>query len=647
MKRLQFHFFCLGALLFWTPCFSSSFDLPAIDEDFLLPQPPLTDDNIDRPLADSQKIVEMTELLRPLLFSTFGDFELESWYARKEVWIPHFGDSKSILFIADKIYREYRQANKLSEAASVKNAISRIYSRDGNYSKAIEESLISYELAQRIEETTAIGWNLTCLSDYYFRAGNHASSLEYAQRAIDVSHTINHPGIESSVLLIIGGVKAEKSEYDSSLQLVTKALKIAEKYGLDLIEKKAALNTTFIYNRQEKYDETIAFLNENIDFFGLSASLPNIFLCFNLYGAYKGKKDFEKATSYLDLGCEMANNMNLRYAVLSCEEYRIELYEAQGLYQQALEASQKSRKVQTELKGIEQSQAIQSLTNRLTLLEKNLEIERLNIAQKESQRKNQLYTRNLTSAMLFLFLLIPGTYFFMRKRNQVKFAEQQRKIAEAKIQVLQSQMHPHFIFNTLNGIQNYILKSKKIEAYNYLGKFATLLRTLTKTYTQAHINLDQEIEFIRSYMEIEKLRFRESFVYSITVAPELTGVSSMIPRMIIQPIVENALIHGITGLKRQGLIEIRINPSDNGRGICCVVTDDGRGREAAAEMAKEGGEKGHLSIATANTEKRINFLHRLGYKEVAVTIEDLYEDGKAAGTKVSLFLPYLKEIPIG
>lgn len=643
MKRLRLLFFVLGAFIFWTPGFSSPFDPPSIKEDFLLPQDSLLKDYTSKPLADSQKIEEMTERLRPMLFSNFGDFTLEKWYANKPVWIAQFGDRESILYVANILYEKYIAENRLLDAAKVKNAIGRIYSSDGEYSKAIEESQVAYALAQRIEDPTEIGWNLTCISNNFFRAFDPKPAMEYAQRALDISRQHKNHEIEVTVLIVMGGIESELLEYEDALATVKEALAIAKANDLTFLEKKATLNITYIYNRLERYNETITFLDENIDFSGLSASFVDIFLCYNLFGAYLGKGDYDKATSYLDMGCTIANEIELKYAILSCYEYQTKLYETQGLYQQALEASMKTQEVQAELTGIEQTQAIQSLKTRLALLEKDLEIEKLDQAQKESRRNYSQRTKRYVYTILFLIFFMPALYVFMRNQNRVKSAEQQREIAEAKIQVLQSQMHPHFIFNALSGIQNYILKSEKIEAYNYLGKFATLLRTLTKTFTQAHINLDQEIEFIRSYLEIEKLRFRESFVYSISLSPDLVGLTSMIPRMIIQPVVENALIHGITGLDRQGVIEITIKTADNQKGICCTVTDNGRGREAAAEQAKEQGERGHLSIATANTSKRINFLRRLGYEEVDITIEDLYNGNEAIGTKVCLYLPYLHD----
>ncbi|MEL6628892.1 MAG: histidine kinase, partial [Bacteroidota bacterium] len=243
---------------------------------------------------------------------------------------------------------------------------------------------------------------------------------------------------------------------------------------------------------------------------------------------------------------------------------------------------------------------------------------------------------------IFLVTFIPGVYFFMRSRHRANSALQQKEIAEAKLHVLQSQMHPHFMFNALGGVQNYILKSEKIEAYNYMGKFATLLRTITKTSNQMHIELEQEIEFLKSYLDMEKLRFRDDFQYSIEVDPELQTTQVSVPSMVIQPLVENALIHGLSGLERKGTLEITINKLPNGQGICCTVEDNGRGREAAREIAKRQASKGHLSIATVNMQKRLEFLRSFGYGDVESKVEDLHENGEAVGTKVCIYLPFME-----
>ncbi|MEL6357478.1 MAG: histidine kinase, partial [Bacteroidota bacterium] len=206
-------------------------------------------------------------------------------------------------------------------------------------------------------------------------------------------------------------------------------------------------------------------------------------------------------------------------------------------------------------------------------------------------------------------------------------------------QVLQAQMNPHFMFNALGGIQNYILKSEKIEAYNYLGKFASLLRIIANYAANVHIELEREVEFINTYLELEKLRFREDFDYTLEVDERLKNGNYNIPSIVIQPIVENAMIHGLAGLERKGYLRVDIRPFQDG--IMCVVTDNGRGRKAAEEIGRRTRQTKHLSIASVNTKNRLAFLRKIGYENAKLEVEDLYQNGEAAGTKVTIYLPFM------
>jgi len=441
----------------------------------------------------------------------------------------------------------------------------------------------------------------------------------------------------------MGGIKGYQFKYDAAIALIKQSILVARANNLPEIERRGVVNVSFNYNRLGLYNESITFLNEHIDFSQIAPSITNTFLCYNLHSAYLGMQDFDKASFYLDRGCAMANEFGFVYAQLFCERYRTALYKAQRSYQEALAASERARDIQAKLTGAEQTRAIQSLKTRLRLLEKDLEIERLDQASKEQEQAYEKRFGRFIATIGFLAFFIPTVFLIMRNRHQVKSAEQQKELAETKLQVLQSQMHPHFIFNALGGIQNYILKSEKIAAYKYLGKFATLLRTITKSATQIHVPLDQEIAFIKSYLDMEKLRFRDDFVYSLTIDPLLEQTKVVIPSMIIQPIVENALMHGLAGLNRQGAVKIEIKPCSDQDGICCIVADNGRGRQAAKKIAEKQDFKGHLSIATVNTQKRLDFLRLMGHEQVAMEIEDLYSGGKPAGTKVSVFLPTIKE----
>ncbi|MFK8163407.1 MAG: histidine kinase [Lewinella sp.] len=598
---------------------------------------------------DSQRITELVVYLRPFLFSTLADQKLENWFVSKKAWVDTFEDAQNILYVADLTYADYLKTGDLAAAAKVKNAVSRIYAKNGNFPDAIKASQLGFELAKRAKDSVSIGWNLTAMSGYFGMLSDLKTGEEYGTRALQLARSINTPEMEASILNVLGGIKSYQLEYDSAIVLMKQSILMSRENNLPEIEKKGIINVSFNYNRLGLFDESIEFLKENVDFSQIPPSISNIFLCYNLQSAYLGMQDFEKANFYLDLGCKMANEFGFVYAQLHCEKYSTVLYKEQGLHQEALVASERSMEIQAKLTGAEQVRDIQSLKTRLRLLEKDLEIERLNQA---SNERKQAYQKRFVWFIIvigFLAFFTPVIYFIMRNRHRVKSAVQQKKLAETKLQVLQSQINPHFIFNALAGVQNYILKSEKMKAYKYLGRFATLLRTITKSSTQIHIELDQEIQFIESYLDMEKLRFRDDFVYSLNVDPSLKGIMVIIPCMIIQPVVENALVHGLVDLNRQGVLKIEVKSCLDKAGICCVVSDNGRGRKASKEVAKKQDSKDHLSIATINTNKRLDFLRFLGYENVGMEIEDIYTNNEPAGTRVSLFLPILKkdEVSLG
>ncbi|MEL7376107.1 MAG: histidine kinase [Bacteroidota bacterium] len=591
---------------------------------------------------DSQRISSLVEYLRPLIFSPENERLLDDWYANNSKWIAFFGDAQNVVFCAKLIYEECKAANDLSKASWAMNSIGRLYAKDGEYVLALEAAKEAYELGYRAADSTRMGWGLNHISLAFLWLEDFHACLDYADRTLEIARAIDDKAIEATIIGVIAGVKSyQDQDYEASMLLVKQSLDIARQNNLPHTAKRAIINIAYTLNNLGRYDEAVEFLTDNTDIQNLSPSMPNVFLCYNLHNAYLGKEDFERAAYYLDVGFDFATEMDYRYGQLYGEQYRTTLYKRQGLYEQALEASERTQSLQSQITALERTSTLQSLKTRIRLSDKDLEIERIDQARLASEQKFEQQLQQVIFLGVFLVTFIPGIYLLMRNRYRAESAEQQKEIAEAKLQVLQSQMHPHFMFNALGGVQNYILKSEKIEAYNYMGKFATLLRTITKTSNQIHIEIDQEIEFLESYLEMEKLRFRDDFHYDITVDPEIRGTQASIPSMVLQPLVENALIHGLTGLDRKGILTIDIHKSTAGEGVFCTIEDNGRGRKAAGKIAQDQGSKGHLSIATVNMEKRLEFLRSFGYKDVESTIEDLYKDGKAAGTKVGIYLPFM------
>jgi len=592
--------------------------------------------SIDTKLADSL----VAELI-PILLSPPEDRVLENWYALESKWADRFGDVESILYCADLACKSFLEAEDYARSAHIKNAVGRIHYINSDYPAAIEYQQLALDLARRAEDSVMIGWTHHFIAGPYARSHDRATALEFLRKAKDIGQQLAYPPLMALPTINFGIANGMEGKLDTSRALLEEGLLIAKEHKLSAIESLAQMNMSYSLILSGEPDQALDILLPALVGGSLEPTVTNCFLYLNLYEAYVSKGEYEEAGNYLDLSCAMATEMSYDHGLLYCKQFGSELLQMKGEYDEALATYKDFHNLWQEQTGQEKARAIQSLRTRIRLQEKDLQIKELAEARQQVEQAHKKQNERLLLFLSAIALLILVTYYLLRARHRTKMAEQQKATADFKLQALQSQMNPHFTFNAINGIQNYILKSDKLEAYNYLGKFATLLRSITQTATQAHIELDQEIKFIQSYIDLEKLRFREDFAYSFFVDSSLHHLKAIVPSMVVQPIVENALIHGLAGLQRKGELMVEFKPAEERAGVYCIITDNGRGRVAANKIVNSQGVKEHLSIATLNIHKRMDFLRRLGYEAVEVTTEDLYENDRATGTRVSLFLPFL------
>ena len=209
------------------------------------------------------------------------------------------------------------------------------------------------------------------------------------------------------------------------------------------------------------------------------------------------------------------------------------------------------------------------------------------------------------------------------------------RIAELEMQSLRSQMNPHFIFNSLNSIKNYVVNKGPDEAAEYLSKFSQLIRMILENSKQDLLSLDREIDALRAYVEIEQMRFNHSFEFELTIGLDVDTQSLKIPPMLVQPYVENAIWHGLQHKSGKGRLIINFKRAQEG--FSCTVTDNGIGRAASAEM--QGRRRQHKkSLGVGITTDRITAINSLYGTNSRITTEDLYEGGEPAGTSVKIFV---------
>lgn len=217
--------------------------------------------------------------------------------------------------------------------------------------------------------------------------------------------------------------------------------------------------------------------------------------------------------------------------------------------------------------------------------------------------------------------------------NSREKAELQRKNADLKMLALRLQMNPHFIFNALNTIKGYYGQEKWVAANAFIGKFARLLR-LNLDYSDALIPLEREVELLRIYLELSQIRYPDKIRFQINIAPEINPMDVLIPSMLLQPFVENAVIHGLAPKNSAGDIVIDFQPQDNE--LMVAIRDTGVGRAAAAHLKLRDP---HKPLATQITLERLQLLRDKTRISPALEILDLFENEQVAGTKVVLRIP--------
>ena len=248
--------------------------------------------------------------------------------------------------------------------------------------------------------------------------------------------------------------------------------------------------------------------------------------------------------------------------------------------------------------------------------------------------------------VILLFVLI--VFIIVRQRNKIvnQKREQKRIINELETQMLQLkqktlqlQMNPHVIFNTLNSIQQYILNNDAGNAVSYLSTFSKLMRRILNNSNERYITLSDEIEAVNLYLQLESMRLGNRFDYKIDIDDEIDSKNIEIAPLIIQPFVENAIIHGLVPKKDNCFLSVRFSKI-SGDKLLCVVEDNGVGRKCSERVKQEKGDT-HKSYGMSITKRRLETLTKITNDDFSVEVVDLYDDnGNASGTRVNIIISF-------
>ena len=360
---------------------------------------------------------------------------------------------------------------------------------------------------------------------------------------------------------------------------------------------------------------------------------------YKIANAYIAQKQYDQAIPYLKQSIEDADLEDDLVVQKDATRKLSEVYKYKGDYTKALESYQDYvavvdtlyvRKEQEISRAARFNREIASKQSRISGLEQERELSqsKYDLALTEQQLTTENYKRQkwITYSLIFgMILMALATFFFYRSNQQQKLANNLLALKS-----LRSQMNPHFIFNALNSVNNFIAKSDERSANRYLSDFSTLMRAVLENSEEDFIPLSKELELLKLYTKLEHSRFSDKFDYKIHVDKQIDIDAFQIPPMLLQPYIENAIWHGLRYKNEKGFLNIALKQKEKNT-IEITIEDDGVGRKKSAEL-KTQNQKKQKSKGMGNIKKRITILNAMYKDKVDVHISNLETDG--TGTKV-------------
>ncbi|WP_425235877.1 histidine kinase [Ulvibacterium sp.] len=413
------------------------------------------------------------------------------------------------------------------------------------------------------------------------------------------------------------------------------------------------------YNKKNRYDEEIKLrkktLSELKEISGPVVDNGNSVLTrvpdtitsqrinYKIANAYIAQDKYDEALPYLERSIVEADSEDDLVVQKDATRKLSEIYKYKGDYSRALESYQEyvalvdtlyARKEQEISSAARFNREVAAKQSRITGLEQERELSqsKYDLALTEQQLIQESNKRQkwiIYSLIFGMILTALAAFFFYRSNQQQKLANNLLALKS-----LRSQMNPHFIFNALNSVNNYIAKSDERSANRYLSEFSTLMRSVLENSEEDFIPLSKELELLELYVKLEHSRFPDKFDYEIVVSEDLDIESYQIPPMLLQPYIENAIWHGLRYKKEMGYLKICLKQQDK-ETLEIKIVDNGIGRKKSAEL-KTKNQKKQKSKGTGNIAKRIAILNDMYKNRIAIHISDLNPDG--TGTQVTFTL---------
>ena len=542
----------------------------------------------------------------------------------------------------DLAVSNYRISLQSANSNEVSLKLANAYKLNKNY----QESIQTYKALDKRELTN---WQLVSLyeglGDVYLLTKDFNTSIDNYKQGLTVAQNHLIKPKETDLNSKIAQAYSAKGDSDKAKGFFYKSLNLANSEN----KKRAVsekLKVADFQNDINGYSEEIQLRKEALNtiseieadsVFDNESPLTPQKQNYKIGNAYASQGDVGNAISYLEKSIIEAESKSDLIVKKDATRRLSEVYQTAEDYEKSLKAFQDyvdlvdqvyAKKEQQISQAARFSKELSTKQNRITSLESDREL---------SESKYQLSTEQTKRQKLIIYSLIGGLVLLLLGAFLMfKYIKQQRLANNLlALKSLRSQMNPHFIFNALNSVNSFIASNDERTANKYLTDFSLLMRAVLENSEQDFIPLEKEIKLLELYTKLEHFRFKDKFDYTIAVDKNINVNDFVIPPMLLQPYIENAVWHGLRYKKTKGNLEIAINQS-NPNEIKISITDNGIGRTQSKALKTEHQQKQN-SKGMGNIKKRVSILNEMYKDKVDVSIGDFQEEVDT-GTKVIVTL---------
>lgn len=546
---------------------------------------------------------------------------------------------KAILFHQKALVKAEAAENKQLHVRSL-NMLGVVYRRIEDIRKALDYHQEALVLAESIEERTvvvkkSIAVSLNSMGNIYLVLEQYDLAAQRFKKSMEIEESVGNKLGLAINYHNIGYTKEATGDLEGALIDYRKSLQYNDEIDSDL--GRVICNSTIgrVYIKQEKYQKAVKILETTLE---MGKELRDKF---HLSGVYLNLgwvnlelKNYKLADKFLKEGLTLSKEFNLKSAEAEAYGHLSELSKNQGKFEQALVYQKQSYELNEDISNDKNFKYVNDLIAKNDQERYNLKIENL---EKENATVKQTLKRNksiwITSSIVFAFLAIM-IYILYRQR----LLNNEKKILTLEQDMLRSQMNPHFVFNSLNSIKQYIISNEQKNAVHYLNKFAKLIRKILDASRVKVVSLGDELDTMDLYMSIENIRFSNEINFEILVDEEIDLDQIKIPSLVLQPFLENALWHGLSSKKGEKNIKLSVTKTKNDF-VTIAITDNGIGRAAAQQIATNKIVK-RKSIGISLTKNRLtNFVKdfKNSFTVHFIDLKDQFENPR--GTEVVLHIP--------